>query len=236
MKKLISVFLIASLSNMVLLRTVFAAGFSIFESSANASSESSMQNSSQSSIESSSKSSSESSTQSSSDYSFQASSDASSDSSSQASNSEQWLTGVFIFLVVAAAIGLAAWGFSSTTGSFNKPNPQAEVTLLIDEAARINGHNLDMLSKIYSLEKNVIAEVIMQGYLDNKVSAITPDSACNSMDYLSKALIEKSAQVNGEDQTVIGKMMKNPAMSKKIYQAYQEHKSPGEIMSLVFAF
>jgi hypothetical protein len=211
MKKWISFGLILGVLNTAVYRPAFA----FF---ADSSAQSSAQSSSQSSVESSSQS--------------------SSDSSSKSSEPSVSVTVTLLVLVVLAATGLIIWGISTTTGSGGekKPNPQVEVSILVDEAARINGHNLDVLSRVYALDKTVIAGIIMQGYLDQKISAATPESAGESIVFLSESLLSKSVELNGTQPAVIEKLKNDPAKLQAIMSAMEENKSPSEIMSMVFAF
>jgi hypothetical protein len=168
----------------------------------------------------------------------QSSSQSSTDSSSNSSEPSVSVTYTLLILVVLGAAGLIVWGICTTTGTGGekKPNPQVEVSILLDEAARMNGHNLDVLSKVYALDQATVAGIIMQGYLDREVSAATPESADASMAYLSQTLLSKSVEVNGAHSTIIEKLHDDPAKLQAIMTAMENQKSPAEIMSMVFAF
>ena len=158
-------------------------------------------------------------------------------SSGNASEPSVSATVVIVVILALGVVGLAVWGISTTSGPGQpKADPQVEVSLLIDEAARMDGHSLDMLAKIYNLDRSVIAGIVMQGYLENSVSAVSPETASFSMDYLSRKLLEKSVEVNGCEPKVISSLKNDPVKIQKLIDAIAERKTPSEVFELVFAF
>ncbi|OHD55001.1 MAG: hypothetical protein A2Y33_03280 [Spirochaetes bacterium GWF1_51_8] len=161
----------------------------------------------------------------------------SSGNSSGNASGDSSITIVIGAVVLAAAIGLAIWGISTSCSPAQpQATPQVEVSILIDEAARMNGHNLDMLSKIYDLDCQTVANVIMEGVLGDQVSAFSQESAILSKDYLSKALLKKSVEVNGGEPKIISALKNDPEKIRKLMDAIADQKTPGEIFSMVFAF
>ncbi len=233
MKKGICIGLIIALLNMFAVFPGSAYGLIGADSSAQASSQSSVD----SSVQSSSESSTDGSSRASSEQSSQSSTQASSEASSKSSDSSGSVSTTLAVILVIAGISLIITGILTTSKNVKpKQSPQAEISLLIDEAAHINGHNIDVLSKAYNLDKQTVSEVIMRGYLDGEINANTLQAAEHSQKFLSEALLSKSIEVNGVTPAVIEKLQNSPQAAEALKQAWEENKSPGIMMQILFAY
>ncbi|OHD62057.1 MAG: hypothetical protein A2014_00915 [Spirochaetes bacterium GWF1_49_6] len=203
--------------------------------------DSSAQASSQSSVDSSVQSSSESSTdgscRASSEEASQSSTQASSDATTRYSDTSGSLSTTLAVILIIAGVSLIVTGIITTVKNVTPPqSQQAEISLLIDEAAHINGHNLDVLSKAFNIDKKDVAEIIMNGYLDGEINSVSPQSAMHSKKYLTDALLSKSIEVNGEVPPVIYKLQNDPQIAEALMKAWEENKAPGILMNIIFAY
>ncbi|OHD55000.1 MAG: hypothetical protein A2Y33_03275 [Spirochaetes bacterium GWF1_51_8] len=122
---------------------------------------------------------------------------------------------------------------SSCSPEDQKKEAQIEVSLLIDEAARMTGHNLDMLSKIYELDIASISGIIMHGYLENQISAETPESAIHSIDYLNSELFNLAVEKNGCEPDAISAVKNDPGKLIALYGAISTGKSLSEVYQII---